>query len=94
MAAVIFADKELCAKVDSVIHPLTMLEVKKKIAEAEKKGIYEYVFVEAALLIEAGYDKTKIAVECNGEIVSKASYPVTALNEADKLEVVSFVGGG
>ena len=33
-----------------------MLEVKKKIAEAEKKGIYEYVFVEAALLIEAGYD--------------------------------------
>jgi dephospho-CoA kinase len=56
MAAVIFADRELCAKVDSVIHPLTMLEVKKKIAEAEKKGIYEYVFVEAALLIEAGYD--------------------------------------
>ena len=31
-------------------------KVKKKIAEAEKKGIYEYVFVEAALLIEAGYD--------------------------------------
>lgn len=46
------------------------------------------------IIIEAGYDKTKIAVECNGEIVSKASYPVTALNEADKLEVVSFVGGG
>lgn len=56
MAAEIFADKELCAKVDAVIHPLTMLEVKKKIAEADRMGIYEYVFVEAALLIEAGYD--------------------------------------
>lgn len=55
MAAAIFTDEKLCAKVNAVIHPLTMQEVKKRIAEAEKKGIYEYAFVEAALLIEAGY---------------------------------------
>ena len=56
MAAAIFTDEDLCAKVNAVIHPLTMQEVKKRIAEAEKKGVYEFVFVEAALLIEAGYD--------------------------------------
>lgn len=40
------------------------------------------------------YDPRRIAVERNGEIVPKARYGDTMLEEGDCVEVVSFVGGG
>ena len=40
------------------------------------------------------YNLKRIAVERNGEIVPKAQYESTVLEEGDSLEVVSFVGGG
>ena len=40
------------------------------------------------------YNLSFIAVEYNGEILPKAEYQSTILKENDKLEVVSFVGGG
>ena len=40
------------------------------------------------------YDLTRIAVEKNGEIVPKARYDSTVLQDEDCIEVVSFVGGG
>ncbi|GAA6491050.1 MAG TPA: sulfur carrier protein ThiS [Candidatus Bariatricus faecipullorum] len=43
---------------------------------------------------EKGYRLDRIAVERNGEIVPKAKYPEVILCPGDKLEVVSFVGGG
>jgi len=36
----------------------------------------------------------KVAVERNLEIVKKAAYGATLLNEGDSLEVVSFMAGG
>lgn len=46
-------------------------------------------------LLEAqGYRLEVIAVEYNGAILNKAVYGSTVLQEGDKLEVVSFVGGG
>jgi len=36
----------------------------------------------------------KVAVERNLEIVKKAAYDATLLNEGDSLEVVSFMAGG
>jgi thiamine biosynthesis protein ThiS len=36
----------------------------------------------------------KVAVERNLEIVKKATYDTTVLNEGDSLEVVSFMAGG
>ena len=36
----------------------------------------------------------RIAVERNGDIVPKAQYGETVLQDGDSLEVVSFVGGG
>ncbi|XCP85141.1 sulfur carrier protein ThiS [Roseburia hominis] len=41
-----------------------------------------------------GYALTRIAVELNGAILSKANYATTFLTEADTMEVVTFVGGG
>lgn len=36
----------------------------------------------------------RVAVELNLEIVPKTQYESTSLNEGDRVEVVSFVGGG
>lgn len=48
----------------------------------------------AQFLSQAQYDPKRIAVERNGELVPKALYEETILEEGDSLEVVSFVGGG
>ena len=45
-------------------------------------------------LLTTNYDPKRIAVERNGDIVPKAQYSETLLQEGDRLEVVSFVGGG
>jgi len=36
----------------------------------------------------------RIAVEHNGEIVPRATWPTTSIHSGDKLEIVHFVGGG
>ena len=46
------------------------------------------------LLKQEGFQTERIAVELNGEILPKALYDTTVLQERDKIEVVSFVGGG
>ncbi len=48
----------------------------------------------ARLLEREGFEPGRVAVERNGEIVPKASYGQVLLGEEDKIEVVSFVGGG
>ena len=46
------------------------------------------------LLDELGYAGKRFVVELNGEIISKELYTTTVLTAADRLEIVSFVGGG
>ena len=48
----------------------------------------------AALLAALGVSTPRVAVERNREIVPKAFYPSTRLEDGDALEVVEFVGGG
>ena len=36
----------------------------------------------------------RIAVELNKQVVRRAAWPETIINENDRLEVVHFVGGG
>jgi len=45
-------------------------------------------------LATTNYDLKRIAVERNGDIVFKSQYDVTILKDGDRLEIVSFVGGG
>lgn len=47
-----------------------------------------------AYLDENHYRRQRIAVERNGEIVPRAAYDTTMLADGDKIEIVSFVGGG
>ena len=48
----------------------------------------------SAYLATTAYDPKRIAVERNGDIVFKSQYDSTVLEDGDRLEIVSFVGGG
>tara|TARA_B100000686_G_C16356052_1_gene745289 strand:- start:291 stop:509 length:219 start_codon:yes stop_codon:yes gene_type:complete len=39
-------------------------------------------------------EKSKVAVEINGEIVEKNKYTKIILKKDDKVEIVHFIGGG
>lgn len=47
-----------------------------------------------AYLVQKNYPITRIAVEKNGNIVPKSRYESTMITDGDKLEIVTFVGGG
>lgn len=48
----------------------------------------------AKFIEQLGMKGDRIAVELNREIVPRAQWPDTQLHEADRLEIVHFVGGG
>lgn len=45
-------------------------------------------------LVGEGFNIDRVAVEKNGVIIPKRNYDSEMLNDEDKIEVVSFVGGG
>ena len=48
----------------------------------------------AALIGELGLGDRKVAVERNREVVPRAQHATVVLADGDRLEVVTFVGGG
>ena len=48
----------------------------------------------ASLLQELSLPATRVAVERNREIVRKPEYESTRIEAGDRLEIVTFVGGG
>lgn len=64
-----------------------MVKINGEILALDGKTIAEY-------LAGASYDINRIAVEKNGDIVPKAKYKETVMEDGDCIEVVSFVGGG
>jgi sulfur carrier protein len=46
------------------------------------------------VIVELGLKGDRVAVEHNGQIVSRTTWAQTPIHEGDKLEVVHFVGGG
>jgi sulfur carrier protein len=46
------------------------------------------------LLAILGLKDDRVAIEQNGEIVSRTSWTETSVQPGDKLEIVHFVGGG
>lgn len=55
MAAKIFADDALLERVNEIVHPQVRIYLEKRIREAQEDVDTEIMFIEAALLIEAGY---------------------------------------
>ena len=56
VAAIVFADREKLNRLNAIIHPRVEAEMLKQFAEWERQG-RPVAFVEAALLVEAGYTK-------------------------------------
>lgn len=48
----------------------------------------------AALVSALGMQAERVALEQNGQIIARAEWPDSALQEGDRLEIVHFVGGG
>jgi sulfur carrier protein len=48
----------------------------------------------AALIQELGLGDRRVAVERNREVVPRAAHGTTVLAAGDRLELVTFVGGG
>lgn len=48
----------------------------------------------AALLDQLQLAPIRVAVEINEELVTRREFPATPLRDGDRMEIVTFVGGG
>jgi len=48
----------------------------------------------AQLLARLDLAPVRVAVEINEELVPRKTFDATALNDGDRIEIVTFVGGG
>jgi thiamine biosynthesis protein ThiS len=48
----------------------------------------------ADLVAALGLDARKVAVERNLEIAPRSTYAATTLADGDRIEIVTFIGGG
>ncbi len=55
MAAIVLSDEKILAQVNRLLHPLVANEVLSIIKEEKRLQRYDYLLIESALLIEAGY---------------------------------------
>ena len=55
MAARIFEDRNLLAKINQVVHPAVIQYIMDTIAKERQENLHDYFFLEAALLIETGF---------------------------------------
>jgi thiamine biosynthesis protein ThiS len=47
-----------------------------------------------ALLSQLGVDPRRVAVEHNLNVIKRANYDSTQIQDGDQVEIVNFVGGG
>ncbi len=56
MSAAIFGDEEKLKAVNDIIHPAVIARIKRICDEERKRNRYDFFFIEAALLIECGFN--------------------------------------
>lgn len=59
----------------------------------EERDVAEVVTI-ADLVGALGLDARKVAVERNLEIAPRSTYAETQLEDGDRIEIVTFIGGG
>ena len=57
LAAVIFSDAKKRDRLNGIVHPAVKQEILRLVEEERQNGVYSYFILEAALLIEDGYDQ-------------------------------------
>ena len=65
----------------------------KLLLNGEERHIADIVSI-ADLVSALGLDARKVAVERNLEIAPRSTYADTALADGDRIEIVTFIGGG
>jgi dephospho-CoA kinase len=55
LGAIVFADAGKLGRLNKIVHPRVEEDMVRQFAEWEKSGVKDAAFVEAALLVEAGY---------------------------------------
>lgn len=46
------------------------------------------------ILVSKGFDPSRVAVEMDGRICPRAEFPTRRILGGERMEIVSFVGGG
>ena len=64
-----------------------MIQINGNIIDKNSINLMEY-------LENNGFNKNRVAIELNGEIVKRGTYGEYVLSDGDKVEIVCFVGGG
>lgn len=64
------------------------------VINGEKRTFDQPVATIALLLELLAVPAARTAVELNGSVIEQHQFATTALQDADRLEIVSFVGGG
>jgi dephospho-CoA kinase len=57
LGGIVFGDPQRLARLNAIVHPLVLEEQSRQLAAIEKADVHAIAVVEAALLIEAGFDK-------------------------------------
>jgi sulfur carrier protein len=65
----------------------------KLLLNGDERDIANVVSI-ADLVSALGLDARKVAVERNLEIAPRSTYAETALADGDRIEIVTFIGGG
>jgi len=66
----------------------------KLIINGDERTFVQPVTTIAQLLEELAVPVARTAIELNGIVVEQQTVERTALKDADRIEIVSFVGGG
>jgi thiamine biosynthesis protein ThiS len=64
------------------------------IINGEERTFAEPVKTLANLLAQLDVPAARTAIELNGAVIKQNQFTATALQDADRIEIVSFVGGG
>jgi dephospho-CoA kinase len=57
LGAIVFSDPAKLAQLNAIVHPLIQAEIVRRIDEERRRGTAPAVIVEAAVLLEAGWDR-------------------------------------
>ncbi|WP_062093312.1 MULTISPECIES: sulfur carrier protein ThiS [unclassified Caulobacter] len=65
----------------------------KLLLNGEERDVADVITI-ADLVSALGLNARKVAIERNLEIAPRSSYADTALVDGDRIEIVTFIGGG
>ena len=56
ISKIVFGDKMKLECLNQIIHPRVKEYIKERLEHARQSGLYSYVFIESAIILEAGYE--------------------------------------